>query len=133
MPGIFIHILDGKEYCGLSTTGKETIQNINHHKSNQMFYRIGAIFIPVSFIIITIYYEISKSFINKKNSKSVFNFCSFSYIIEQDVCFLTLCDRNFNKKLAYSFLEDLSQEFYNQYGHKINTANRPYSFIEFGK
>jgi len=55
----------------------------------------------------------------------------FHYIIEQDVCFLTLCDRNFNKKLAYSFLEDLSQEFYNQYGHKINTANRPYSFIEF--
>lgn len=56
-----------------------------------------------------------------------------SYIIEQDVCFLTLCDRNFNKKLAYSFLEDLSQEFYNQYGHKINTATRPYSFIEFGE
>ncbi len=56
----------------------------------------------------------------------------FSYIIEQDVCFLTLCERNFNKKLAYSFLEDLSQEFYSQYGHKINTATRPYSFIEFG-
>ena len=54
-----------------------------------------------------------------------------SYIIEQDVCFLTLCDRGFNKKLAYSFLEDLSQEFYNLYGHKISTASRPYSFIEF--
>ena len=63
----------------------------------------------------------------------IWNLQFFSYIIEQDVCFLTLCDRNFNKKLAYSFLEDLSQEFYNQYGHKINTANRPYSFIEFGK
>jgi len=45
--------------------------------------------------------------------------------------FLTLCDRSFNKKLAYSFLEDLSQEFYNMYGHKISTASRPYSFIEF--
>ena len=56
-----------------------------------------------------------------------------SYIIEQDVCFLTLCDRNFNKKLAYSFLEDLSQEFYGQFGHKITVATRPYSFIEFGK
>merc|ERR1711988_1138047 len=55
----------------------------------------------------------------------------FHYIIEQDACFLTLCDRNFNKKLAYSFLEDLSQEFYSQYGHRINTATRPYSFIEF--
>jgi len=55
----------------------------------------------------------------------------FHYIIEQDVCFLTLCDRGFNKKLAYSFLEDLSQEFYNLYGHKISTASRPYFFIEF--
>merc|ERR1712110_998486 len=55
----------------------------------------------------------------------------FHYIIEQDACFLTLCDRNFNKKLAYSFLEDLSQEFYSQHGHRINTATRPYSFIEF--
>jgi hypothetical protein len=35
--------------------------------------------------------------------------------------------------LAYSFLEDLSQEFYAQFGHKINTATRPYSFIEFGR
>merc|ERR1719412_1629141 len=55
----------------------------------------------------------------------------FHYIIEQDVCFLTLCERNFNRKLAYRFLEDLSQEFYSQYGGRINTATRPYSFIEF--
>ena len=54
-------------------------------------------------------------------------------MIEQDACFLTLCDRSFNKKQAYAFLEDLSQEFYNQYGSRINTATRPYSFIEFGK
>ena len=56
---------------------------------------------------------------------------SHSYIIEQDVCFLTLCERNFNRKLAYRFLEDLSQEFYSLYGGRINTATRPYSFIEF--
>jgi len=55
----------------------------------------------------------------------------FHYIIEQDVCFLTLCERNFNRKLAYRFLEDLSQEFYSLYGGRINTATRPYSFIEF--
>merc|ERR1711997_1384711 len=55
----------------------------------------------------------------------------FHYMIEQDACFLTLCDRSFNKKQAYAFLEDLSQEFYTQYGSRINTATRPYSFIEF--
>ena len=57
--------------------------------------------------------------------------CLFHYIIEQDVCFLTLCDRNFNKKLAYFFLQELSKQFCNQYGHKINTTRRPYSVIEF--
>ena len=45
----FLFILDGKEYCRLSTTGKEIIQNINNNKSYQMFNRIRAISIPVSF------------------------------------------------------------------------------------
>ena len=58
-------------------------------------------------------------------------FCIFSYIIEQQSCFLTLTERQFSKKTAYSFLEDLAGEFHSQYGHKINTATRPYSFIEF--
>merc|ERR1712061_373065 len=55
----------------------------------------------------------------------------FHYIIEQQTCFLTLTERQFSKKTAYSFLEDLAGEFHSQYGHKINTATRPYSFIEF--
>ena len=54
-----------------------------------------------------------------------------SYIIEQQTCFLTLTEKQFSKKTAYSFLEDLAGEFHSQYGHKINTATRPYSFIEF--
>lgn len=55
----------------------------------------------------------------------------FHYLIEQQTCFLTLCERGFSRKTAFSFLEDLASEFHSQYGHKINTATRPYSFIEF--
>jgi len=55
----------------------------------------------------------------------------FHYMIEQQTCFLTLCDRHFSKKTAFTFLEDIAGEFHSQYGHKINTATRPYSFIEF--
>merc|ERR1711874_943964 len=55
----------------------------------------------------------------------------FHYIIEQQSCFLTLTERQFSKKTAYDFLNDLAGEFQSQYGHKINTATRPYSFIEF--
>lgn len=54
-----------------------------------------------------------------------------SYIIENDVCYLVLCDRQFSKKLAYSFLEEISQEFDNNYGRRVNSVTRPYAFIEF--
>jgi len=55
----------------------------------------------------------------------------FHYLIEQNVCYLVLCERNYSKKLAFSFLEDLSQEFYSLYGKKVHQVSRPYSFIEF--
>ncbi|CAB3388612.1 Hypothetical predicted protein, partial [Cloeon dipterum] len=48
-----------------------------------------------------------------------------------DVCLLVLCDKSFSKRLAYSYLEDLSQEFSSQYGRRVNSVARPYSFIEF--
>ena len=71
----------------------------------------------------------SKSKICLYNYKRTHYFSS--YVIEQQTCFLTLTERQFSKKQAYSFLDDLATEFHSQYGHKINTATRPYSFIEF--
>ena len=56
-----------------------------------------------------------------------------SYIIENGVCFLTLTDKTFSKRAAFSFLEELSSEFHREFGHKIAIATRPYSFIEFGE
>ncbi|CAG5095098.1 Similar to sec22b: Vesicle-trafficking protein SEC22b (Xenopus tropicalis) [Cotesia congregata] len=38
----------------------------------------------------------------------------FHYLIENDVCYLVLCERNWSKRLAYSYLEDIAQEFYAQ-------------------
>nr|CAG4652291.1 EOG090X0HBC [Triops cancriformis] len=55
----------------------------------------------------------------------------FHYMIENDVCYLVLCDKNYSKKLAFSYLEDLAQEFHSQYGARVSTVSRPYSFIEF--
>lgn len=56
-----------------------------------------------------------------------------SYIIEQGVCYLVLCEAAFPKKLAFAYLEDLHSEFDEQHGKKVPTVSRPYSFIEFGK
>ncbi|XP_050308324.1 vesicle-trafficking protein SEC22b-B [Anthonomus grandis grandis] len=55
----------------------------------------------------------------------------FHYLIEYEVCYLVLCEKTFSKRLAYSYLEDIAQEFHSQYGRKVNTVTRPYSFIEF--
>ncbi|KAG7208273.1 hypothetical protein KM043_014516 [Ampulex compressa] len=55
----------------------------------------------------------------------------FHYLIENDVCYLVLCERNHSKRVAYSYLEDIAQEFHSQYGKRVNTVTRPYIFIEF--
>ncbi|KAL8522632.1 hypothetical protein ACS0TY_012684 [Phlomoides rotata] len=54
-----------------------------------------------------------------------------SYIIEGRVCYLTMCDRAYPKKLAFQYLEDLKNEFERAYGNQIETAARPYAFIKF--
>ncbi|KAL0850642.1 hypothetical protein ABMA28_012396 [Loxostege sticticalis] len=54
-----------------------------------------------------------------------------SYLIENEICYLVLCERNYSKRLAFSYLEEIAQEFYQQYGKRVNTVTRPYTFIEF--
>ncbi|XP_033228252.1 vesicle-trafficking protein SEC22b-B [Belonocnema kinseyi] len=55
----------------------------------------------------------------------------FHYLIENEVCYLVLCEQNYSKRVAYSYLEDIAQEFHAQYGRRVNTVTRPYTFIEF--
>ncbi|KAB1218323.1 25.3 kDa vesicle transport protein [Morella rubra] len=55
----------------------------------------------------------------------------FHYIIEGRVCYLTMCDRAYPKKLAFQYLEDLKNEFERVNGAQIETAARPYAFIKF--
>ncbi|KAJ6932829.1 25.3 kDa vesicle transport protein [Populus alba x Populus x berolinensis] len=55
----------------------------------------------------------------------------FHYIIEGRVCYLTMCDRSYPKKLAFQYLEDLKNEFERVNGPQIETAARPYAFIKF--
>lgn len=42
-----------------------------------------------------------------------------------------MCDKMYSKRSAFTYLEDLSQEFHKNYGRKVNTVTRPYAFIEF--
>ena len=56
----------------------------------------------------------------------------FHYYIDKDVCYLTMCDHEFSKRTAFSYLEELASQFSADYGNRVNTVARPYSFIEFG-
>jgi hypothetical protein len=57
----------------------------------------------------------------------------FHYILDHGVCFLTLCERGYPKKLAFQYLEELTSEFSRLYGQQVDTITRPYAFIKFGK
>ncbi|CAH9088666.1 unnamed protein product [Cuscuta europaea] len=56
---------------------------------------------------------------------------TFHYIIEGHVCYLTMCERSYPKKLAFQYLEDLKNEFERVNKSQIETAARPYAFIKF--
>ena len=58
---------------------------------------------------------------------------TFHYIIDNDVCYLTLVEKSYPKKLAYQYLEELQREFFSLYGREIEQARRPYAFIKFGQ
>ncbi|KAM4099677.1 hypothetical protein ACJW30_05G009200 [Castanea mollissima] len=55
----------------------------------------------------------------------------FHYFIEGCVCYLTVCDCAYPKKLAFQYLENLKNEFGRVNGAQIETAARPYAFIKF--
>jgi vesicle transport protein SEC22 len=55
----------------------------------------------------------------------------FHYIIDNGVCYLCLCDKGFSKRLAFQYLEQLLVEFASQYGPRVASVTRPYTFIEF--
>jgi vesicle transport protein SEC22 len=56
-----------------------------------------------------------------------------SYLINDDLCFLCICDRSYPRKLAFTYLSDLSSEFTQTYQPQqyLNPSCRPYAFVEF--
>ncbi|VDK20694.1 unnamed protein product [Anisakis simplex] len=56
----------------------------------------------------------------------------FHYVIKGPVCTLCLCDKDFPRKSAFAYLEEVTNEFNSQHAPKIDQVTRPYHFIEFG-
>lgn len=61
------------------------------------------------------------------------SFYSPSYLIQDDICFLCICDRSYPRKLAFTYLADLASEFTTTYAQSqyLSPTLRPYAFVEF--
>lgn len=46
----------------------------------------------------------------------------FHYIIENGITYLCLCDNEAERRIPFMFLEDIKEQFKNQYGERIHTA-----------
>lgn len=59
-------------------------------------------------------------------------FLGGSYLISDSICYLTITDKSYPRKLAFSYLEELAKEFSTSYGHEAQKPNlRPYAFVQF--
>jgi vesicle transport protein SEC22 len=58
---------------------------------------------------------------------------SLSYIIDKDLCFICICDKSYPRKLAFTYLSDLSSEFKQTYNDTqyLSPECRPYAFAQF--
>ena len=56
-----------------------------------------------------------------------------SYLIQDQICFITICERSYPRKLAFTYLQDLATEFTTTYSAQnyLNPSCRPYAFVEF--
>ncbi|KAJ7283508.1 Longin-like domain-containing protein [Mycena rebaudengoi] len=53
------------------------------------------------------------------------------YLITDNVVFLTIADKSYPRKLAFSYLDELSKEFATTYGPKVEAVRKPYAFVGF--
>ena len=85
-----------------------------------MFYRERAVYIAVSPVKVA-----CSDFIDPYA-------VTFSYLISENVVFLVIADKSYPRKLAFSYLDELSKEFANTYGPKVEAVRKPYAFVGFG-
>ncbi|MBA0564135.1 hypothetical protein Golob_009092 [Gossypium lobatum] len=56
---------------------------------------------------------------------------TLSYLVVNGICFITLCDSSYPRKLAFNYLQDLQKEFDKFDNGPIHKITKPYSFVKF--
>ncbi|KZO94814.1 protein transport protein Sec22 [Calocera viscosa TUFC12733] len=53
------------------------------------------------------------------------------YLIADNVVYLTIAEKSYPRKLAFSYLDELAKEFSHSYGPKVDGVRKPYAFVGF--
>jgi len=56
---------------------------------------------------------------------------SLHYLIVDNVVYLVIAEKSYPRKLAFSYLDELSKEFATSYGAKVENVRKPYAFVGF--
>ncbi|CAK9318275.1 unnamed protein product [Citrullus colocynthis] len=75
--------------------------------------------------------EISRGTISPSKMAILMHHHCFIYLVENGVCYMTLCDSSYPRKLALHYLQDLQKEFGKFDDALINNLMKPYCFIKF--
>lgn len=75
--------------------------------------------------------EISVDALPTLNTTIVLHDHCFNYMVKNGVCFITLCDVSYPRKLAFHYLQDLQKEFEKIDLELVNQITEPYSFRKF--
>jgi vesicle transport protein SEC22 len=54
------------------------------------------------------------------------------YLFVNDIIYFAICDKTYPRKLAFSYLYEISNEFYQSHGlDSLKSETRPYAFVSF--
>lgn len=75
--------------------------------------------------------EISRGALPHSRMSVRLNHHSFNFLVENGICFITLCDASYPRKLVFHYLQDLHQELDKFDISLLDRITEPYSFVKF--
>ncbi|MCL7045779.1 hypothetical protein MKW94_024519 [Papaver nudicaule] len=111
----------GRAYDGLPVAHHPRI--LNGEDANMLFYKQQAEFILK---------EICRgALLPSKMSINIDDQYCFIYLIENGICYITLCEFSYPRRLVFHYLQDLNKEMEKLDTNFLHTMSKPYSFIKF--
>lgn len=104
---------------------QEADPNVQHEFCHRSYHRERPVYHPVS---------IATVLIAGANDETVCPLTpSPSYLVKDSVIFLCICDQSYPRKLAFTYLSDISAEFTSIYpsGQYLSSTAKSYGYIEF--